>query len=405
MAERRVAITGVGAICALGRGHRVWHGLVEGHCGIGDISLFDTTGYRSGLAAEIPVDCLQRFDFTTLERRRLSRSDQVAVVAAKDALDDSGVLDSGIDPRRIGVVLGSGTADLLRNEEYVAELQTRGISRAKPSKVFNHFSSTPVDAIGARFGFGGIRACSVSACSSSTVAIGYAADAVLQGLIDVAVCGGSDVLCRLTLSGFNALRLVDTQPCRPFDLGRNGINIGEAGGVLILEDMDRAMKRSARIYAELAGYGLTCEAYHPTAPEPEGRAVAATLGAALRSANVDASEVDHVNAHGTGTQQNDRAEARGLHQVFGERARRIPVTSIKSMIGHCLGAAGGIEAVALTLTIARAVVPPTIHHERTDPSCDLDIVANTAREVRVRCGISISLAFGGNNAALVMRAI
>jgi 3-oxoacyl-[acyl-carrier-protein] synthase II len=401
---RRVAITGIGAICALGAGREeVWRGLADGRCGIGQVSLFDTEGYRSRLAAEIqgPVTG----GFTAIERRRLSRSDRVAIVASMEALHDAALLDSGIDPGRVGVMFGSGTADLLRGEEYVAEVKAKGLGHARPSKVFNHFSSTPVDAVGRKFGLRGVRACPVAACSSSTIAIGYGADAVAGGLVDAAVCGGSDVLSRLTFSGFNALRLVDTEPCRPFDAARNGMNIGEAGAVLVLEEMERARKRGARIYAELAGYGLTCEAYHPTAPEPEGKALAATLGAALGGAGVDADEVDHVNAHGTGTPHNDRAEARGLHQVFGARASRIPVTSIKSMVGHCLGAAGAIEAVALALTIANGVVPPTIHHERTDPECDLDIVSNTARQARVRCGISTSLAFGGNNAALVMRAV
>jgi 3-oxoacyl-[acyl-carrier-protein] synthase II len=404
MAGRRVAITGIGAQSALGNGREhVWQGLVEGRCGIGRVSLFDSTGYRSSAAAEIsePVDGY----FTPLEQRRLSRSDRLAIRAADEALQDAGLLQSGVDPQRVGVLLGSGTGDLFRNEEYLADVRTRGRRHARPSKVFNHFSSTPVDAVGSRFGLLGLRACPVSACSSSTVAIGYAADAIAEGALDAAVAGGSDVLCRVTFSGFNALRLVDLEPCRPFDVSRNGMNIGEAAGILVLEDMERARTRGATIYAELAGYGLSCEAFHPTAPEPEGRALAATLRAALRASRVDASEVDHVNAHGTGTLHNDKAEARGLHLVFGERARAIPVTSIKSMLGHCLGAAGAIEAVTLALTIARGVIPPTIHHAKTDPDCDVDVVANVARETRIRCGVSTSLAFGGNDAAIVMRAV
>jgi 3-oxoacyl-[acyl-carrier-protein] synthase II len=405
MVGRRVAVTGIGALCALGTDREtVWRGLVEGRCGIGQVSLINTTGYRSSVAAEIPEYHAARH-FTAFEQRRLSRSDQIAILASQEALDDSGILGSGIDPDLIGIMLGSGTGDLLRNEDYFAEVRTRGLRRARLSKVFNHFSSTPIDAVGSRFGLQGIRACPVSACSSSTIAIGYAGDAIAEGLLDAALCGGSDVLCQLTFSGFNALRLVDTQPCRPFDASRNGMNIGEAAGILLLEDMDRAMKRGARIYAELAGYGLTCEAFHPTSPEPEGKAIAATLRAALHASRVDASEIDHVNAHGTGTQHNDRAEARGLRLVFGERVREIPVNSIKSMLGHCLGAAGAIEAVALALTIARGVIPPTIHHQHTDADCDLDVVPNMARETSVKCAVSTSLAFGGNNAALVMRAV
>jgi len=183
------------------------------------------------------------------------------------------------------------------------------------------------------------------------------------------------------------------------------MNIGEGAAILVLEEMDRARQRGAHIYCELAGYSLSCEAYHPTAPEPDGRAVATMIRTALDAARVNADAIDHVNCHGTATPQNDRAEAKGLHVVFGDRARSIPVNSVKSMIGHCLGIAGAMEAAVLALTIERGVIPPTIHHTTTDPDCDLDVVANEPREIAVRCGMSTSLAFGGNDSALVMRAV
>jgi 3-oxoacyl-[acyl-carrier-protein] synthase II len=403
MDERRVAVTGIGLLSALGTSREaVWKGFVEGRCAIGDVTLFDPTGYRSRKAAQIPA---YETPFTPLERRRLSRSDQIAVIAADEALADAGLLDGRIARERVGIVFGSGTSDLIRNEEYFFDLRRRGIRRARPSKVFNHFLSTSADAVASRHGFRGLKSCMVSACSSSTVAIGYAADAIRFGQLDAALSGGSDVLCRLTFSGFNALRLVDTQPCRPFDAGRNGMNIGEAAAVLVLEELEGARRRGAHIYAELAGYGVTCEAFHPTSPEPDGVAIAATLRAALDAARLDASAIDHVNSHGTGTPHNDRAEARGLRLVFGDRGRRMPVNSIKSMVGHCLGAAGAIEAAALAMTIDRAVIPPTVNHQQTDPDCDLDVVPNEARETRVVCGISTSLAFGGNNSAIVMKRI
>ena len=405
MPEHRVVVTGIGTLCALGTNReQVWRGLVDGECGIGPVSLFDSTGYRSNLAAEIP-DFHAEQHFTAVERRRLSRSDQIAVLAASEALTDSGALETVSDRRRVGVVFGSGTADLVRNEDYLSSVRTHGQRRARLSHVFNHFSSTSMDAVGARFGLEGLRSCIVSACSSSTAAIGYAGDLIREGTLDAALCGGSDVLCRLTFSGFNALRLVDTRPCRPFDVDRAGLNIGEAAAVLSLESFEHASKRGARIYAELVGYGLTCEAYHPTAPEPEGKAVALTIGSALRAARVNADEIDHVNMHGTATVQNDIAESRGMRLVFGDRAKTIPVNSIKAMVGHCLGTAGAIEAAALALTIAHGIVPPTIHHGRTDGECDLDVVPNASREIPVTCGLSTSLAFGGNNAALVMRAV
>ena len=404
MTGRRVAVTGIGIVCALGTDRdAVWAGLLEGCCGMAPVSLFDAHEYAGRLAAEVPPGFAD--GLTPYERRRLSRSDQFAVVAAREALDDAGLSDAGVAPERIGVILGAGTADLLRGEEYFADILKHDWNRARPSRIFAHFSSTSTDAVGATFGLRGPRATMVSACSSSTVAIGHAAAAIADGQMDAVVCGGSDALARLTLSGFNALRLVDPEPCRPFDAGRNGMNIGEAGGILVLETLEHARRRGATIYAEVAGYGITCEAYHPTAPEPEGTALAQTLTAALRDAGVDYDTIDHINAHGTATRQNDLAEANGLAQVFGPRAGRLPLTSIKSMVGHCLGAAGAIEAAALALTIARGAVPPTIHHERTDPACPIEVVANTARDLRVRCAVSISLAFGGNNAVLVMRAV
>jgi 3-oxoacyl-[acyl-carrier-protein] synthase II len=400
---RRVAITGIGMISAIGANREtVWRNLVSGVCGIRKLTLFESEGYRSQLAAQI-ANCDPDGTFTPLERRRLSRSDQVAVLAAAEAMKDAGVDGGSLDPERVGVMLGAGTSDLLRNETYLAQVRGKGFSRAAPSLILNFFSNTPVDVIGTRFGFLGPRQCVVAACSSSTIAIGQAIDAIRTGAIDAAIAGGADVLCRLTFSGFNALRLMDTQPCRPFDAGRGGMSIGEAAAMLVLEDMGRARARGAAIYAELAGHSATCEAYHPTSPEPDGHAVAATIHAALNDARVPADAVDHVNAHATGTVHNDRAEARAFYRVFGDRARSIPINGIKSMIGHCLGAGGAIEAATLALTIARGVIPPTINHRETDPDCPLDVVPNVARSVDVRCGVSTSLAFGGNDAALVMR--
>ena len=405
MIGRRVAITGIGIVSSLGLTREAtWARMVDGACGIGPVSAFDATGYRSQIAGEVAVEQLSSL-FSPLQWRRWSRADRLGVVAADEAVQDSGLLDSGIDLTRVGVMLGAGTADLIRNEEYFFTTLTGGIDRARPSQAWNHFSSTPVDVIAHRHGFTGQRACIVAACSSSTIAIGQAADAIRLGRLDAAVAGGTDALARLTYSGFNALRLMDPLPCRPFDRGRSGMNIGEGAGMLILESMERARRRGAPIYGELAGYSASCEAFHPTAPEPDGRPIAAVVRAALADAEIDASFVDHVNAHGTATPQNDRAEARGFHAVFGDRAARMPVTSLKSMIGHCLGAAGALEAAALALTVARQVIPPTINHAETDADCPVDVVANEARRVRVAVGVSTSLGFGGNDSALVIRSV
>ena len=403
MSDRRVAVTGIGLICALGLDRESsWTALCEGRCGIADLTLFDGAGCRSRKVAEVPpYDAAAHF--SPHERRRYSRSDQLAVIAAHEALSDAGLLDSDVARSLVGVIMGVGTDDRLRAEVYYSEVLARGYRHARPSKIANYLSDAPVDTLGQRFHLTGLRASTNSACSSSTMAIGYGADLIRSGQLQAAVCGGSESLCRTALAGFNALRVVDIEPCRPFDVSRNGMNIGEAAAVLILEDMDRARARGAHVYVEIAGYAASCEAYHATAPEPEGVAVAALLDAALAAAGIAPEDVDHINAHGTGTPQNDRTEARGIRRTFGDRTAGIPVTSIKSMLGHCLGAAGAVEAATLALTIERGVIPPTIHHRETDPDCQVDVVANQSRAVPVRCGLSISLAFGGNDAAIVMK--
>ena len=405
MSRRRVAITGIGLVTGLGATREeTWQALIAGRCAIHPLTAFEADGYRSRVAAEVPMAVVAA-QLTPLERRRWSRSDQMGVVAATEAVEDAGLLTHACDRLRVGVLLGAGTADLLRNEQYQHTTLFRGIQYARPSQAWNHFSSTPVDVIAARFGFGGLRSCAVAACSSSTIAISQAADAIRVGRLDAALAGGTDALARLTFSGFNALRLMDPEPCRPFDRDRAGMNLGEGAGILILEEMARARARGATIYGELAGSSFSCEAFHPTAPEPEGKPVTAVVRDALRDAGLVPDQVDHVNAHGTATPQNDRAETHGYRALFGERVNRIPITSVKSMLGHCLGAAGGIEAAILALTVSRGVIPPTVHHAHTDPECPGDIVANNARETPITCGVSTSLGFGGNDSAVVITAV
>jgi 3-oxoacyl-[acyl-carrier-protein] synthase II len=402
---RRVVITGIGLVTALGTSREeTWRAMVAGTCGVRPVTVIDPEGYRSRVAAEVDMAGIDA-EMTPLERRRRSRGDRIAVHAAAEAVRDAGLFDRRVEPPRIGVFLGAGTGDLLRNEEYYRVWITEGLDRARPSYAWNHFLSTPVDAIAARFGFEGPRACVVAACSSSTIAIGRAVEAIRTGRTDVALAGGADALARLTFSGFNQLRLMDPEPCRPFDRGRAGMNIGEGAGILVLEEFGSARRRGARVYAELAGHGIGCEAFHPTAPEPNGRPVAAVVSQALADAGMSTDQVQHINAHGTATPQNDAAEAKGFVRVFGDRARRVPVTSIKSMVGHCLGASGGVEAAVLALTLDRGVIPPTIHHSETDAECPVDVVANEAREARLTCAVSTSLGFGGNDSAVVLRKI
>jgi 3-oxoacyl-[acyl-carrier-protein] synthase II len=400
-----IAVTGIGLVTALGATREAsWDAMVNGQCGVRPVTVFDTDGFRSRVAAEVDLSELDRA-MTPLERRRHARGDRIALHAAAEAMDDAGFTDGPWDPSRVGVFLGAGTGDLLRNEDYYRTWITRGLDRARPSDAWNHFLSTPVDAIAARFGFEGPRGCIVAACSSSTIAIGRGVEAIRCGRADIALAGGADALARLTFSGFNQLRLMDPQPCRPFDRGRAGMNIGEGAGVLVLEDLERARRRGAHVYAVLAGHGVACEAFHPTAPEPNGVPVATVVSLALADARLSADAVDHINAHGTATPQNDAAEARGFARVLGSRVAEVPVTSVKSMVGHCLGAAGGVEAAVLALSIDRGVIPPTIHHSDSDEDVQIDVVANQAREQRLRCAVSTSLGFGGNDSAIVMTAV
>ena len=403
MSQRRAAITGIGLVTAIGCGREAtWHALLEGACGFGRVSLFDVEGFRSQIAGEVDLGAVTA-GLTPLQRRRWSRSDQIGVAAASDALADSGILDA-VDKTRVGVMLGAGTADLLRNERFLFTYLERGIERARPSDVWHHFPNTPVDVIASHFGLEGARSCVVAACSSSTIALGQALSAIRHGRLDAVIAGGTDALARLTFSGFNALRLMDPEPCRPFDRRRNGMNIGEGAGILVVEEFEHARRRGAHIYGELAGYSLACEAFHPTAPEPDGRTVTKIMRQALADAGVSSDEVGHVNAHGTATPQNDKAEAAGIRAALGPAAVSVPVTSVKSMLGHCLGAAGGIEAAIAALTIARGVIPPTIHYEEPDPEVGLDVVGEP-RELPVRCVVSTSLAFGGNDSAVVIRSV
>lgn len=399
---RRVAITGIGLVSAVGTTRaECWDNLVKGTCGVGPLTLFDSEGFRSRIAAQVDDGAVDA-KLTRLQRRRWSRSDKFAMLAAREAVADAGLADAGLAPDRVGVIVGSSTGDLIRNENYVRASLHPGSGRRRLTDAWNHFFSTSVDLIATEFGFDGLRSCIVAACASSTMAVGVGLDAIRFGRADAVLAGGTDSLARLTFGGFNALKVMDPAACRPFDRGRAGMNIGEGAAVMVLEDFESARRRGARIYAEVLGHSLTCEAFHPTSPEPDGRAIADTMARALRDARVDAGAIQHVNAHGTATPHNDRAESRGIRTLFGDG---VPVTSIKSMIGHTLGASGGIEAAVAALTVYHGVIPPTIHHEETDPECDVDVVANEAREARVDYAVSTSLAFGGNDAAVVLRSV
>jgi 3-oxoacyl-[acyl-carrier-protein] synthase II len=397
MSERRVVVTGVGAVTALGGDAAgTWRALLAGRCGIRTLTLFDPSLYRTQTAAQI--DAIPDSFIDPARRRRMSRADRIGIVAAREALAQAGIDTAREDPTRIGVILGGGVSGLMDSEaNYARMLAGRP---ARPSRFLNHQPDAITDRLSEYFGLRGIKSTITTACSSSAVSMGYAYDVIRRGLADVVLTGGSDVLARLTYGGFNSLRSVDPNPCRPFDRNRKGLSIGEAAGILVFEDADRARRRGAAILAEFRGYGVTSDAYHMTAAEPSGRAGARTIAAALASARLDPSDVDYVNAHGTATPANDSAETNAMKIALGERARAIPISSTKSMIGHSLCAAGGIEGVISVLALRDQVAPPTIHLEEPDPECDLDYVPEGARPVRIRAVLSSSFAFGGNSAVV-----
>ena len=402
MPERRVVVTGLGAVTSVGGNvGETWKALLAGRCGIRPMTLFDPASYRTRTAAqidEIPDDFIP-----PARRRRMSRADRIGIVAAREALAAAGIDPAREDPTRIGVVLGGGVSGLLESEANFARILAG--KRPRPSGFLNHQPDAITDRLSEWFGLRGIKSTITTACSSSAVSMGYAFDAIRGGLADVVLTGGSDVLARLTYGGFNSLRSVDPNPCRPFDRNRKGLSIGEAAGILVFEEWERARRRGAPILAEFRGYGVTSDAYHMTAPEPSGQAGARTIRAALDAARLDPSDVDYVNAHGTATPANDSAETNAMKLALGERAHAIPVSSTKSMIGHALCAAGGIEGVISVLALRDQVAPPTIHLEDRDPECDLDYVPEGARPVRIRSVLSSSFAFGGNSAVVAFSAI
>jgi 3-oxoacyl-[acyl-carrier-protein] synthase II len=399
MIEKRVAITGMGVFCSVGKNvGEFLISLKKGRSGIGPITLFDTSKYPSKIGAEIRDYRPEKF-FGKRELKRLSRTDQFGLIAAEEATRASGI--DFYSPEQVGVCLGAGAGGMFEAEAYHREVLLKG--RSKPSLLFPFIPSLTADRIAERFRFSGPKLTVTTACSSSATAIGYGADLIMTGRSKAILCGGSDALSELTFGGFNSLRAMDPSPCKPFDKKRAGMSLGEGAAMLVLEGYEEAVEREAEIYAEFLGYGLGGEAYHMTAPEPTGTSEARIMTEAMEEGSIDPLEVDHINAHGTGTPLNDKVETLAIKKALGERAYSVPVTSIKPMVGHCLGSAGAIEAVASVLSIIYQFVPPTLNHQEGDEDCDLDYVPSRFREVEVRVVLSNSFAFGGNCTTLAFR--
>lgn len=393
--RRRIAVTGIGVICSLGSSQsEFWAAAVEGRRGIGPVDLFDTEGCRSGLAGQIHG----------LEEppRRVSRTDLLCLTAAREAAAQARLPASVI--ASFGVSLGTSTAGMLEAEGYCRDGLARGFDRAAPGAVLRLPTSGPADAVARDLGAAGPRLSNMTACASSALSLAHAADLIRDGQAPGMIAGGGDALCLMTYAGFNALRLLDPDPCRPFDVSRQGLSLGEGAGVLVLEDWDHATSRGAAPMAEFLDYGASCDASHMTAPHPEGRGAAAAMTEALRRARLSPDDIGHINAHGTGTPLNDGTEALAIATVFGrEQAARIPLTSIKGMLGHLLGGSGGIEAAALVLSLVHQIVPPTPGFAASPDGMALDVVAPHARKVSFEHALSNSFGFGGSNCTLVFR--
>jgi len=413
MQRRRVVVTGLGVLSPLGcEVSRFWERLCAGQSGIRAITRFDVSQYGSRIGGELIEFDLDRF-VSKKEQRRMDPFSHYGVAAAKLAVADAGLDLAAENVERIGCIVSSGVGGLQILQEQHTVLLTKGPSRFSPFMIPQMISNMAAGLIAIDLNLQGPNYCIVSACASATHGLGESLRTIQYGDADVMLAGGTEApLCELGVGGFCALRALSTRndapekASRPFDRDRDGFVMAEGAGILVLEEYERARQRGARIYCELAGYGATCDAYHMTAPDEAGVGAARGMQLAMRDAGLNPDDVDYVNAHGTSTDMNDRCETLAIKRAFGEeRARRIMVSSNKSMIGHTLGAAGGIESIACALTLRDQVVPPTINYETPDPLCDLDYVPNVARRSPVRACLKNSLGFGGHNATLCFKAI
>jgi 3-oxoacyl-[acyl-carrier-protein] synthase II len=409
---RRVVITGVGAVTPLGRTvESLWKACLSGCSGIAHIDGFDTTGYTTRIAAQIkdwdPSPYMEK-----KEARRMDRFVQFAVAAAQMALADSGLVIDESNRDRVGVYIGSGIGGLATIEEQHRTLLERGPGRISPFLIPGIICDMGAGMVSIMLGIRGPNSCVTTACATGTNNIGDAYNLIRFGMADAMLAGGSEAcITPLGMAGFCAARSLSTrndapeQACRPFDAGRDGFVMGEGSGIVLLEPLESAQARNAPIYAEVIGYGMSGDAYHVTAPSPNGEGAARAMQAALDSAGIRPAEVDYINAHGTSTELNDKNETAAIKSVLGEHAYKIPISSTKSMTAHLIGAAGAVEAILCALTIRDGRVAPTVNQETPDPACNLDYVPNYARKVDVRIAMSNSFGFGGHNATILLKRV
>lgn len=408
--DQRVVVTGLGAVTPFGVGvAALWDGLRAGRSAVGRITRFDATQMDCQIGAEVrdfdPLQFLER-----KEARRMDRYTQFAVAAAHMAVADAGLDLGALDRDRIGVYFGSGIGGMETFSEQMEVLLTRGPGRVSPFLIPMMITNMAAGTLAIHFGLKGPNMTTVTACSSANNAIGEAFDALRRGKAEVMLTGGAEAaFVPIAVAGFAAMKALSTRndepekASRPFDAQRDGFVMGEGGAVLILETLAHARRRGARIYAEVIGYGMAADAYHMVQPPDSGEGGARAMRRALADAGIGPGEIDYINAHGTSTPQGDIAETRAIKDVFGDHARRLAVSSTKSMHGHLLGAAGAVEAMACILALREQLLPPTINQETPDPECDLDYVPNAARPARVETALSNSFGFGGQNATIILR--
>ena len=409
MEKRRVVITGMGTVNPIGNTvAESWEALRAGKCGIGPITLYDTANQKVKLAGEV-----KKLDIDGLlgkrEAKKMDRFTQFALIAADQAMADSGLDRERENLDRCGVLISSGIGGFETTGDAYERGLARGFDSVSPFMIPMIISNIAAGHAAIRYGFRGMCSCVVTACAGGTNAVGDAFRHIRDGYGDVMLCGGAEAaITPLAMGGFTAMKALtdSTDPLRasiPFDAGRSGFVMGEGAGILVLEEYEHAKARNAKIYAEVIGYGVNCDAHHITAPAPGGAGGAACMAQALADAGIAPEAVDYINAHGTSTSMNDACETAAIHTTFGDHAKEMMVSSTKSMTGHLLGAAGAVEAIFTAMALKEGFVPATIGYEQPDPACDLDIVPNQGRKAELKVALSNSLGFGGHNAAIVLK--
>jgi 3-oxoacyl-[acyl-carrier-protein] synthase II len=401
--KRRIVVTGIGTVTSIGTGRDLfWKHLLAGQCGISPVESFDTSQYEVHGGGEIKE--FHAADYVrTLDPKYLGRASQLAIAAARLAMADAGLDAGALDPERTGVAMGTTSGEPQEVERFDDDYVGGQLDRVGPEFMALYPCHVIAAHVASELGIEGVNVMIPTACAAGNYAISYAFDVLRSGRAEVMFAGGSDAFSRITYTGFARLGAIAPEVCQPFDRNRKGMIPGEGAAILVLEPLDRAAARGARLYAEIGGYGLSCDAHHMTAAHPDGDGAARAMVKALNESRLNPEEVSYISAHGTGTSTNDRLETIAVKRVFQEAAYRIPISSIKSMLGHTMGAASAIEAAVCALAIFDDRIPPTMNYEEPDPECDLDYVPNVARERRVNVAMNNAYAFGGNNASLILK--